>query len=70
MTIQKNAVKEQVNPVIAQANYNRNINGQLKPDDQEKLESMVRDIDHKISELDEAKQHISACLDAGKTIYS
>ena len=70
MTIQKNAAKEQVMPVIAQANYNRNVNGMLKPDDEQKLKSMIRDIDNKISELDEAKQHINACLDTGKPLYS
>lgn len=70
MTIQKNAAKELVMPVIAQANYNRNVSGTLKPDDKQKLESMIRDIDNKISELEESKQHINACLDTGEPLYS
>lgn len=70
MTIQKNPLKEQVKQVIAQANYNRNVNGLLKPEDKQSLGEMIGDIDNKISELNEEKLRIQACIEQEKPLYS
>lgn len=65
-----NEVKNQVRKFISQANYNRNTNGLLSPDDADKAVKMIDDIELKINELHDVKAELLACQQAGEPAYS